>query len=356
MGLKEDRIDSAERICTLFQHKRPDRVPINMVATGFSCRNAGLPTSVAYGDPKRSFFAMRWAADQYNWDQIPQIVSHTVVAALDFGGQVRLPQGEYEGAMVVQSFPVKNQGDVEKLEVPDPKKSESIQGAIEMGRLQEAHGLPVTFVSRSPFTFAGTLCGLQQFCKWLLKKPELCEQLMRLATAHITNVLQYWVDVFTAENVFVFMSSPSEANQIISPKQFEKFALPYHIAYQERLREMGLKRFCFHICGDQRLNVPCLADMSPWHHPAILSFGHELSLESCAKYFPRDIIYGNIEPAVIMTATAEKVYEIARGTIEKGKKLPGGFILSAGCELPVASPPANVFAITKAVNDFGWYI
>ena len=355
MGLKEDGIGSTERIRRLFEHRMPDRVPINMVASAFACRNAGLPAAVAYGDPERTFYALQWAADQYRWDPIPQIVRHTVVEALDFGGDVRLPQGEYEGAMVVQSFPVKNEGDVENLQAPDPTRSDSIRRAMELARLQEAHGLPVTFVSRSPFTTAANLCGLQQFCKWLVRKPELCDRLMKLAMAHIVNVLQYWVDTFTAKNVFVFMSSPSESNQVISPKQFEKFALPYHIAYQEKLRALGVQRFCLHLCGNQSLNLPYLADTSPWDHPAILSFGHELSLEACGEYFPQDIIYGNIEPAVIQTATAQKVYELTMETLEKGKKLPGGFILSAGCELPIASPAANVFAVTKAVNDFGWY-
>lgn len=355
MELKEDRIGSTERIYGLFEYKRPDRVPINMPAAVFACRNAGLLPAIAYVDPERAFYAMQWAADQYRWDLIPQVVRHTVVEALDFGGDVRLPQGEYEGAMVVQSFPVKSEGDVENLKVPDPTGSDSIKGAIAMARLQAIHGLPVTFLSRSPFTVAGNICGLQQFCKWLVRKPELCERLVALAMSHIVNVLQYWVDTFAAENVFVFMSTPSESNQVISPKQFEKFALPYHIAYQEKLRTMGVRRFCLHLCGNQSLNLPYLADVSPWDHPAILSFGHELDLETCGKYFPQDIIYGNIEPAIIQTATPQKVYELARETVEKGKKLPGGFILSAGCELPMASPAANVFAITKAVNDFGWY-
>ncbi len=41
--------------------------------------------------------------------------------------------------------------------------------------------------------------------------------------------------------------------------------------------------------------------------------------------------------------------------IEKGKKAPGGFILGSGCTIPAAIPPANMFAMTRAVNDFGWY-
>ncbi|MDD5008162.1 MAG: uroporphyrinogen decarboxylase family protein [Syntrophorhabdaceae bacterium] len=355
MKLKQDRMSSAERIDSLFNYRRPDHVPIGMIAPSFSCRNAGLPVSVAYNDPEHNFYAMQWAAEQYAWDQAPQIVRHTIVEVMDFGGDVRLPEGEYEGALVVNSYPVKSESDVENLQMPDPEKTGMIGAALELGRLQKAHGLPVTFVSRSPFTVASNICGLQQFCKWLIKKPELCERLMKMAIDHIFNVLRYWVDTFGAEEVFVFMSSPSESNQVISPKQFEKFALPYHLLYHERLKALGIKRFYFHVCGEQNLNLPYLADASSWEHPAILSFGHEVSLETAAQYFQKDIICGNIEPAIIQTGTTQQVYEIAGATLEKGKDIPGGFILSAGCELPIAAPAANVFAITKAADDFGWY-
>ena len=69
--------------------------------------------------------------------------------------------------------------------------------------------------------------------------------------------------------------------------------------------------------------------------------------------FPKDIIYGNIDPAVIQTGTPVQVYELCRQAIEKGKKAPGGFILGPGCDLPVNAPPVNVYAMTKAAHDFG---
>ncbi len=74
------------------------------------------------------------------------------------------------------------------------------------------------------------------------------------------------------------MSSPSESNQVISPKHMEKFALPFHEEYHRRLKEIGIRRFGIHICGDQNLNLPLLAEASPWPHPSVLSFGHEVDL------------------------------------------------------------------------------
>ena len=355
MPLRQDRMSSKERMDAIFEYRQPDRVPVTAYAEGFCCKNAGLTITTAYGDPAKTFYAMLRTMEQYGWDPVPQCFSHTILGALDFGGDVRLPQGEYEGGMVVKSYPVKTEDDVFNLKMPDPKTAGRIPLLMEFSKLQEAYGLPIGFLSRSPFTMAANICGLDQFCRWMMKKPELCQRLMKMAIEHTFNVIGYWVDTFGAEKIFTNLSSPSESNQVISPKQFEKFALPYHAEYQKRLKALGIKRLRFHICGDQNLNLPYLAELASWPHPAVLSFGHEVDLEVAAKYFPEDIIEGNIEPALIQTGTPQQIYELSKVAIEKGREAPGGFILAPGCGLPPAAPPVNVYAMTKAINDFGWY-
>jgi uroporphyrinogen decarboxylase len=89
--------------------------------------------------------------------------------------------------------------------------------------------------------------------------------------------------------------------------------------------------------------------------PGMVSVGHEVELERAAYYFPNDIILGNLEPALIQTGTPDEVYEASRKVIERGKKLPGGFIFTPGCELPPKAPLENIGAMNEAVNDLGWY-
>jgi len=354
MRFREDRMSGTERLEALFKRIQADRISLGGMATVFSSRNAGYTANTAYGDPKKSFEAMFWTAEQYGWDPVFQYFGHTVLGAMDFGGRVRIPQGEFEGAMVIESYPVITEQDAENLTLPDPKKAGRIPQVMEFSKLQENHGLPVWFFSRSPFTMAANTCGVDQFLKWMLKKPQLCERLMNLALDHIYNVLRYWVDTFGREKVYVMMSSPTESNQVISPRHFEKHALPFHAEYHKRLKALGIKHFGFHICGDQNLNLPYLADLAPWPHPSILSFGHEVDLEVAARHFPEDIIYGNLEPSLFVTETPQAIYERSRGLIEKGRKAPSGYILGPGCGLQVASA-VNVYAMTKAVNDIGWY-
>ena len=355
MHLPQDQMTSEERMAALFAGTQPDRVPLGAMSTGFNTRNAGYTVAEAYEDPEKSFSAMQWTTAQYGWDPIPQYAGHTVLGAWDFGGQVRMPRGEYEGALVVTEYPVKSEADVATLRLPDPQTAGRIPLALRFARLQAEHGLPVYFFSRSPFTMAANIAGIDRFLRWTMKQPDLCEQLLRLSIDHIFNVLDLWVRTFGADRVFAWMSSPTESNQLVSPRIVKKFALPYHLEYHRRLAALGVKRFGFHICGEQNLNLPILAEASPWAHPSVLSFGHEVDLETAAQHFPRDIIFGNIEPAVIQTGTPQAVYALCRAAIEKGKRAPGGFILGPGCGLPVGAPPVNGYAMTKAVHDFGWY-
>ena len=355
MHLKQDRMTSRERMEALFTYQKPDRVPLGAMSTGFNTRNAGHTVADAYEDPEKSFADMQWTTEQFGWDPIPQYAGHTVLGAWDFGGNVRMPQGEFEGALVVTEKPVNSEEDVANLKLPDPATVGRIPLAMRYSKLQFENNLPVFFFSRSPFTMAANICGIDQFLRWTMKKPKLCETLLELSLEHIINVLTLWLDTFGTDRVFVWMSSPSESNQLVSPRTFKKFALPYHDAYHRRLKALDVQRFGQHICGEQNLNLPLLAESPPWPHPSVLSFGHEVDLEAAASFFPKDIIFGNIEPAVIQTGTPEQVYELCRIAIEKGKKAPGGFILGPGCGMPVNAPSANVYAMTKAVHDFGFY-
>ncbi len=325
------------------------------MSLGFNALNAGYQVREVLDDPEKCFQAAVWTADLYDWDPIPQTPGHTVWGAIDFGGEIRMPQGRYESSLIITSHPVQSEKDLETLELPDPKTAGRIPVAMRFARLQAENGLPVFFSSRSPFTMAANICGLENFCRWMVRKPEICRELMRLALDHILNVLSYWIETFGADKIFVWMSNPNESNQVISPKHVAEFALPFHLAYHERLKAAGIQRFGLHLCGDQNLNLPLFTEADPWPHPSVLSFGHEVSIGVAAQYFPKDIIFGNLDPTLLQTASPRGIYDLCCDILNQGKKAPGGFILAPGCGIPATALPVNVFAMTKAVNELGWY-
>jgi uroporphyrinogen decarboxylase len=89
--------------------------------------------------------------------------------------------------------------------------------------------------------------------------------------------------------------------------------------------------------------------------PGIVSVGHEVDLLTAAEFFPGDVIMGNLEPSIIQTGSPHEVYQRSKLLIEQGMNCPGGFAFSPGCEMPPMAPPINVWMMSKAAEDAGWY-
>lgn len=351
-------MNSTERFNALLAGKPIDRVPfapfdVTCGAAGFCALNVGYPLASIYDNPEKSFWAQVWTREQYGLDSNP-IFGYGSYGGWEFGGEIKFPTDRGQAPSIIR-HPVESEEDINRLELPDVEKAGMLPMAMQFARMQEQHGLPIILSCASPFTCAANMAGVATLSRWTIKKPERVHQLLRLAADHIVQVAQYWVKIFGPERIIFRDILPTEANQILSPQQFEKFAFPYLIEVHQKVLATGIKHCSTHICGEHRFNLPYLAQV-PMGDPGIVSFGHEIDLSTAIEYFGDTcIIAGNIEPMPILTGTPQQIYELARQCLEKGKQAPRGYILAAGCDIPPMTPPYHIYVITKAVNDFGWY-
>ena len=351
---RQDRMTEKERLEALLNRQPVDRVPFHPMATAFCALNVGCSKADMYEDPEKNFWAQAQTYEMYGaWEYVRYLGG--AFGVREFGGEVKMPTSEYAMAVSIVRPPVESEEDVWKLELPQDLKTFGLVPLfMRNSRLQEQYGRPISLPTSGTLTRVGYLTGVERMCRWMIKKPELVHRLCRLVTDLNLAMAKYWVDTFGPERIIGFTGAPTEANQIISAKHFEEFALPYQKEVHERIFAMGVKHTYTHICGEQNLNLPYWAQI-PMGDPGIVSFGHEVDLEDASRYFPNDIILGNVEPAAIQMGTPEQVYELSRMCIEKGKKHPAGFVLGPGCELAAKAPPYNVWMMRKAINDFGWY-
>ena len=351
--MKPDRMTEKERLAALLKRQPVDRVTFDTTSHVFAAAMVGCSKVDIYADPEKAFWAKYQTQEMFG--AIERIHYHGgAFPVREFGGEVKMPTSEYAMAVSLLRPAVQSEDDVWKLEVPDVKKAGMLPSIMRFSQLQEEYGLPIYFMSGAILTIVGQITGVEAMCRWMLKKPELVHRLCRIVTDFLVAIAEYWVNTFGPERLLPGTGAPTEANQIISPKQFEEFFLPYQKEVHEKLFALGIKHIFTHICGEQNLNLPYWAQL-PMGDPGIISFGHEVDLETASRYFPNDIIQGNVEPAIIQTGTPEEVYELSRICIEKGKNHPGGFILSPGCEMPANAPAYKVWMMRKAINDFGWY-
>jgi uroporphyrinogen decarboxylase len=352
--MRQQQMTNKERIEALLKGQPVDHVPLYPFILGFSARNVGYPLATIYSDPQKSFEAQLWTQEQYGFDWGP-VYGYASYGTWEFGGKIKMPESNYEQAPSHTTFPVQSEEDIDKLQLPNVITDGCLPLAMEFSHLQAKQGTPITLVFGGNFTIAGNICPVEKLCRWMLKKPELAHHILRLATDHIVDAVKYWADTFGSEQVIAQIWEPLASNDIISPRQFERFVLPYMQESGEKILSMGIKHIFYHICGEQNLNLPYWAQM-PMGDPGICSVGSQIEITTAIEYLgDKAIIAGNIEPHLLQTGTPQQVYELCRKAIEAGKKAPRGFMLMSGCETPPETPPYNIYLMRKAIDDFGWY-
>lgn len=353
-----DTMTDRERVEALLNRKRPDRVPIwPFVPNGFAVRYNGLSIADAYTNPEGLYQSLRKTARDFGWIFEPRMI-YAAMGAWEFGGEVRMPQGEYDQAPIVTRYPLEKEEDIYNLKWPGPDSGfyPFIRKFSELARKERLDNEPFNthIPAGNAYGLACQIVGLNRFLKWLIKKPELAHTLINKLSEWSLAALPSQKERLGTDGVLGTCGGPMGSNQLISPKQFAEFVLPDLKVGQARLRELGYKTTYVHICGDHEKNLPYWAQVD-FGDPGIIGIGPEVALEKAAEYFPDDIILGNLNPAIIQTGTSAEVYEATRKTVETGKTLKGGYIFSPGCDLPPLAPVENVRMMVKAVNDVGWY-
>ena len=359
MANKKASMTERERVEAILNRQTPDRIPTwPMTYDTFCALYTGCSLSDSYNHPEIALPAIRKTSKDFGWVFFPYM-AYGGMGAWEFGGEVKWPTSEYEMAPIVVRYAVKTPEEAMEVRMPDVKNAGCIpimERFLEMSSQERLDDEPFNLIYdfAGPFTAASNICGPENFVKWLLKYPKAAEHLLRVATDYVIGLIEYFTDRFGMDGALPYLFEPTTSNQLISPKLFEKFALPYIKELQEKILAMGYKTTFIHICGEQNLNMPLWSQI-PFGDPGIVSFGHEVDLETAAKYFPNDVVFGNVEPTIIQIGTEDQIYEACRKTIEKGKSLSTGYIFSCGCSLPPRAAVENISQMTKALNDFGWY-
>jgi uroporphyrinogen decarboxylase len=337
----------------LLTRQRPDRVPFIPFAFGFCARNVGYPVSAAYADAEQSFWSQLWTSEQYGYDGGP-LYGYASQGAWEFGGELEMPVGAHQAPWVSRA-PATTPAAVEALEIPEVESAGAYRIAIPFARLQQKLGMPVTFQGFSPFTNAGNIAELPTLLRWIVKEPKTVHLLLSKCIEFHRKVVDYFTREFAGSPIIMFFGEPSTANAVISPRQFETFALPYLREMNQYAVDKGVRHIFAHLCGEQNKNLSYWSDM-PYGDPGIISVGHEVDLTRAIEVFgDQHIIAGNVEPQRLQLGTSQEVYDLTRQALEKGKRAPNGFILMGGCEIPVNTPPYNIFTMKKAVMEHGFY-
>lgn len=256
-----------------------------------------------------------------------------------------------DGFDYIEEHILKDNKDIDKLEVVDPYTNPVLKGALETAkRIKDMFpDIPMSTSLAGPITTAISIRPIESVLKDTRRDFENYEKLLNLAVE--CNLA--WFKAFKAEigETPVNFSDPVACMDILSKKQFDKISLPFMRKQVEGMTKIVGRYPTSHICGHTKEIWQDLKELG------ITSFG----VDNCEDL--REIkealgdsmvISGNVPPVdVIKNGSIDDIIESVKESILKCADSPMGYILSTGCQVPMGVPRRNVDAFIYAARKYG---
>jgi len=337
-------MSSKERVEAALRLEEPDRVPVMSPFQGFWALGAGnLPVEESFRDPVKAANAQLNILDACKFDGI-EILWDWLAPVDALGCKVKIPE---KGNPVTVERVVKASEDIDRLKVPDLRGHKRTISDFEAARIlkEKIGGSHFTYITLAlPFTLAGELRGVQNFMVDLMKRPSDAHKLIKFSTEVLLAYLEFSADMgFEA----IFWCDPTASADLISPKQFREFSLPYIEQVVKKTKERGLFAF-LHICGDTTPELKMIYEAMPH----LMSVDMKVDLKVAKEIIGDKItILGNVDTTTLFQKSIDETSKAAVECVRSAGKR--GFILGAGCDIPVGAPLENIKAMIEAPSKGG---
>jgi uroporphyrinogen decarboxylase len=340
-------MNHTERIERVAHLQPVDRVPFALLSSGAWAINkngVGLEQALTldpaimadwlYEGYTQADSAISWVGSGYN---------NIVVKAV--GGQIKWRR---KGTPDVVEPLLHSLDDVETIDPAILSQDPDIRVIYEVTRLLVEREQGQRLVGGSmwgPFTLTGLLFGADALMRFVIKDKAAVDKLLRFSVELYLTYMQGYID--NGARV-IFMAEPSASGDMISRKHFEQAAWPYMKEIYRRLSGKNLI-LGLHICGNTEDRLDLIAD-SGAH---IMSLDYKVPLDSAKQAFAGKIAFsGNLNPVnVVQNGTAEEIRALTRQCIDT-VGTDSGYIVMPGCDIPPATPLANLQIISQTVNAY----
>ncbi len=195
------------------------------------------------------------------------------------------------------------------------------------------------------FSLAGNLMDMTDIMKAVRKEPKMLHKLLEKITEfHLEYVKAY--KEAGADGMLI--AEPTAG--LLSPQQTEEFSSRY---LKRLIRELQSEDFIFiyHNCGGSTIqsfrqiaDIGCLG-----YH-----FGNAIDMKAMLEVFPSDVcVLGNVDPTnYFVIGDPKTMYDHTLALMKKCCPAHRNFVISSGCDIPVAASWENIEAFYKAVDDY----
>jgi [methyl-Co(III) methanol-specific corrinoid protein]:coenzyme M methyltransferase len=198
--------------------------------------------------------------------------------------------------------------------------------------------VPVIGSLTGPVSTAASIVDPMSFLKALRKDPAGTHRVMDYVTdfliAFAGRLIESGADVIS-------IADPTATGEILGPKMFEEYALPYLNRIARAVHDQDHK-VIIHICG----NVGTVKNQIYALHADAISTDAMVSLKALKAENPALVTMGNLSTYTLESGSEESISKRTATLIEEGTD-----IIAPACGLSTASPIKNLRAFTGTVKE-----
>jgi [methyl-Co(III) methanol-specific corrinoid protein]:coenzyme M methyltransferase len=198
--------------------------------------------------------------------------------------------------------------------------------------------VPVTANLVGPLSLATSLVPATTAYRELLERPADVHAFCRFLTR---NSIRYGEALVRAGADVVVIADPASTGEILGPRLFREFAMPYLEEMTAAAHALGVP-VVVHICGNTRPILRELAELSA----DALSVDSALGIAEVRHALRGRRVMGNVSTALLQDGDADRVRRAAARAIENGVD-----VLAPACGVSATTPVANLRAMTAAARE-----
>ncbi len=266
--------------------------------------------------------------------------------AAALGGKIKFRE---IGAPDLEAPLVSSEEDLSKLNksgIDTDEVINTIKKALKAAKSKIGSEYVVTMTAWGPYTLGARLVGEEAMMKATFKKPAFVEKVVDFAADLLIHLYEPLVKDKTLD--VISLADPTASGDLISKKQFERFALPYIKKFTDWAKANSAHTLV-HICG----NTTDRLDLFPLTGASCISLDHKTDIAKAKEILYGKMCFGgNVDPVKIMLQGSVKDVEDACKNVIQTAGMDGGFVLMPGCDIPPTVPYENIRKFIQVAREW----
>ncbi len=249
------------------------------------------------------------------------------------GGKINEPR--------IVGYPINSVEDWHKLRDIDINSGRP-KVVLEAIKILKEKNLPVPIMANltGPVSVASSLVEPEIFFREIIRKKDKAHEFMEFI---VDNLVKFGRAQLEAGADLLTISDPSGTGEIMGPKNFRNFTLPYLNKIVDSLKKYTEYGIIVHICGKLK---SIYSELNELHSNAV-SFDSITSIKQMCSNVKDKAIMGNMSTFSLENARPEDIRKMCFNCIKSGVD-----ILSPACGIGPRTPLVNIKAMVKTAKDF----